>query len=137
MAVQAEAVFQGGDQRGPVLAAGERGGPDHAEAPGDLLAAGAGKETGTLDVDAGVDEGGGDPLGEILEHVGGFRAGPGGEADVVDLVDGDQAGAGVSADPQAASMMSVRFARRMAGRPRNRANSIAIIFAVAAGGTVM
>lgn len=39
--------------------------------------------------------------------------------------------------PQTASMMSVMFARRMVGRPRNRANSIAIIFAVAAGGTVM
>src|ERR1035441_6514483 len=99
VAVQAQAVFQGGDQRGPVLAAGERGGPDHAEAPGDLLAAGAGQEPVALDVDAGVDEGSGDPLGEVLEHVGGFRAGPGGEADVVDLVDGDQAGAGVGADP--------------------------------------
>jgi hypothetical protein len=39
--------------------------------------------------------------------------------------------------PQTASTMSVRFARRMTGSPRNRANSIAIIFAVAAGGTVM
>ena len=38
-AVRAEAVFQGGDQPGPVLAARERAGADHAEAPGDLLAA--------------------------------------------------------------------------------------------------
>jgi hypothetical protein len=29
------------------------------------------------------------------------------------------------------------FARRETGRPRNRASSIAIIFPVAAGGTVM
>ena len=52
-----------------------------------------------LDVDAGVDEGGGDPLGEVLEHVRCLGAGAGGEADVVDLVDRDQAGAGVGADP--------------------------------------
>lgn len=54
VAVQAEAVFQGGDQPGPVLAAGKRAGPDHAEAPGDLLAAGAGQQPVALDVDAGV-----------------------------------------------------------------------------------
>ncbi|MGH3224064.1 MAG: hypothetical protein ACRDPY_36190, partial [Streptosporangiaceae bacterium] len=40
-----------------------------------------------LDVDAGVDEGGGDPFGEVLEHVGGLGARAGGEADVVDLID--------------------------------------------------
>ncbi len=38
--------------------------------------------------------------------------------------------------PQTASVMSVRFARGMAGSPGNRANSTAIILAVAAGGTV-
>src|SRR5216683_3082902 len=86
VAVQAEAVFQGGDQPGPGVAAGERAGPDHAEAPGDLLAAGAGQQPGALDVDAGVDERGRDPLGEVLEHVGCLGAGTGGEADVVDLI---------------------------------------------------
>ena len=54
VAVQAEAVFQGGDQTGPVLAAGERAGADHAEAPGDLLASGPGQQPIALDVDAGV-----------------------------------------------------------------------------------
>ena len=39
--------------------------------------------------------------------------------------------------PQTASMMSVMLARRVSGRHRNRANSAAIIFGVAAGGTVM
>jgi hypothetical protein len=39
--------------------------------------------------------------------------------------------------PQTASMMSVMLDRRVSGRPRNRANSAAIIFGVAAGGTVM
>jgi hypothetical protein len=39
--------------------------------------------------------------------------------------------------PQTASMMSVMLARLVSGRPRNRANSAAIILGVAAGGTVM
>src|SRR5216683_1874912 len=86
VAVQAEAVFQGGDQPGPGLAAGERAGADHAESPGDLLAPGPGQQPVALDVDAGVDERGRDPLGEVLEHVGCLGAGTGGEADVVDLI---------------------------------------------------
>ena len=39
--------------------------------------------------------------------------------------------------PQTASVMSVMLARRDSGRPKNRANSIAIILGVAAGGRVM
>jgi hypothetical protein len=39
--------------------------------------------------------------------------------------------------PQTDSVMSVMLDRREIGRPRNRANSTAIIFGVAAGGTVM
>ena len=39
--------------------------------------------------------------------------------------------------PQTALAMSVMLARRESGSPKNRANSIAIIFGVAAGGTVM
>jgi len=39
--------------------------------------------------------------------------------------------------PQTASAMSVILPRRESGSPRNRANSIAIIFGVAAGGTVI
>ena len=39
--------------------------------------------------------------------------------------------------PQTASAMSVMLPRREIGRSKNRANSIAIIFGVAAGGTVM
>jgi hypothetical protein len=38
---------------------------------------------------------------------------------------------------QTDSSTSVMLARRVTGRPRNRANSIAIIFGVAAGGAVM
>jgi hypothetical protein len=39
--------------------------------------------------------------------------------------------------PQTASAMSVMLARPEIGRSKNRANSMAIIFGVAAGGTVM
>ena len=39
--------------------------------------------------------------------------------------------------PQTALAMSVILPRRESGRLKNRANSIAIIFGVAAGGTVM
>jgi hypothetical protein len=39
-----------GDKSGPVVVAGERGGPDHPEAHGDLLAASAGKEPGALEL---------------------------------------------------------------------------------------
>ena len=95
------------------------------EPAGDLAAAGAGEQPGALDVDAGVDEGGGDALGEVLQLVGDLGAGAGGEVEVVDLVDQDEVDAGVdAATPQTASMMSVMLARRMKGRPRNRANSI-------------
>jgi hypothetical protein len=38
--------------------------------------------------------------------------------------------------PQTASSTSVMLERRVSGRPKNRANSNAIIFGVAAGGTV-
>ncbi|MFF8609499.1 hypothetical protein ACF06X_26575 [Streptomyces sp. NPDC015346] len=51
-----------------------------------------------LDVDAGVDERRRDPLGEVLQGVGDFRAGAAGERDVVEFVDQDQTGAGVGAD---------------------------------------
>ncbi len=40
------------------------------------------------------------------------------------------------ATPQTASMMSVMLARAGTGSPRNRANSMASIRGVAAGGTV-
>jgi hypothetical protein len=39
--VQPEAVFQGGDQRGSLLAGAGRAGADDAEPPGDLLPAGS------------------------------------------------------------------------------------------------
>lgn len=39
--------------------------------------------------------------------------------------------------PTTASMRSVMFIRAITGRPRNRANSAAIMRGVAAGGTVM
>jgi len=38
-------------------------------------------------VDAGVDEGGGEPLGKVLEGVGDFGAGAGAELEIVDLID--------------------------------------------------
>jgi hypothetical protein len=77
--VQPQAVFQGGDQAAPLGVAGERPGPDHPEPPCDLLAAGAGEQAAPLEADPGVDEGGRDALGEILEGVGGFGAVAGGQ----------------------------------------------------------
>lgn len=64
--------FEGGDEGPPVLpltvgAVGERPGGDGGEPAGDLFAAGAGEQVGPLDVDAGVDKRGGDPLGEVFE----------------------------------------------------------------------
>jgi len=87
VAVQPQAVFDGGDQGGPFLAAGERPGADEAEPPGDLPAAGAGQQPGACQADPGVDEGGGYPLGEVLQRVGRFGAGPGGGVEVVQFID--------------------------------------------------
>ena len=119
------------------LVAGERAGADHGEPAGDLLAAGAGQQPGALDVDPGEHERGRDALGEVFQRVGRFRAGAGGDVEVVDLVDAYMLVRVSVQTPQTASMMSVMLARRVTGRPRNRANSAAIIFGVAAGGTVM
>jgi hypothetical protein len=63
MVVQAQGVFEGGDQRLPLLAlgggaVGERPGGDGDEPPGDLATADAGEQPGPLHVDPGVDEGG-------------------------------------------------------------------------------
>jgi hypothetical protein len=87
VAVQPQAVFEGGDQGGPFLAEGERPGADEAEPPGDLLAAGAGQQPGAFQADPRIDEGGGDPLGEVLQRVGGFGVGPGGGVEVVQFID--------------------------------------------------
>ena len=72
---------------------------DDQDAPArDLLAADPGEQAGALDIDAGVDEGGGQVLGEVLQVVGHILAGSGGEIEVVDLVDQDQVAAGLDED---------------------------------------
>jgi hypothetical protein len=92
VAVQPQRLLERGDQRLPLLAlccvpVGEGVAGDHAEPPGDLLAAGPGEQATALDVDARVDEGGRDALGQVLQLVGRVGAGAGGEVQVVDLVD--------------------------------------------------
>jgi hypothetical protein len=69
--VQPQGFLQRGDQCLPLGMAGERAGADQGAAPGELLAAHAGEQPAALDVDAGVDERGGQVLGEV-------RSGPGG-----------------------------------------------------------
>jgi hypothetical protein len=60
---------------------------DGAEPAGELLAAGAAEHPGGPHVDAGVDECGGDALGQVLELVGGFGADAGAQVEIVDLID--------------------------------------------------
>ena len=60
MAVEPQAVLQGSDQRGPLLVLAERSGADHAEPAGDLFPAGAGQQSGAVQADSRVGEGGRD-----------------------------------------------------------------------------
>lgn len=90
--------LQLGDQGLPFRVVGEGAGVHCREAGGDLFAAGSGQEAAVLDVDARVGEGRRDPLGEALESVGRVGSGASLEQDVVDLVDQDEAGAGLGAD---------------------------------------
>ena len=142
VAVQSQGLLEGGDQRLPLLALG--GGPvgeglagDHAEPAGDLPAAGPGEQAAALDVDARVDEGRRDPLGQVLQLVGCVGAGAGGQVEVVDLVDEDQVGAepGQHVADRVGDLGLV-LAGLCTGSPAKRANSTASIFGVAAGGTV-
>ena len=92
--------FQSGDQRPPLRAllggaVGERGGGDDGEPAGDLAAADAGEQALRLDIDAGIDERGRQPFGEVLQLVGHLRAGAGGQVEVVQLIDADQLDTGV------------------------------------------
>ena len=66
--------------------------------PAIWLAAGAGEQALALDVDARVDERGGDALGEVLQGVGYLGAVAGGELEVVDLIDADHADPGIDRD---------------------------------------
>src|SRR6266496_2031431 len=66
-----------------------------------------------------------------------LRRRPGGGVEAVQLVDGHRGHVRVQAHPTDRFDDAVMFACRDTGRPRKRANSIAIIFGVAAGGTVM
>jgi hypothetical protein len=87
VAVEPQGAFEGGDEGGPFLAGGERAGRDEGEPAGDLVAAGAGQQGPAVQPDPGVDEGGRQPFGKILQGVGRLGAGPGGHVQVVQLVD--------------------------------------------------
>src|SRR5438132_5237022 len=95
VAVQPQAVLQCSDQRGPLLVLAERGGADDAGPAGDLFPAGAGQQPGAVQADSRVGKGGRDPLGEVLQGVGGFGAGTAGGVEVVQLVDRRQGDMGV------------------------------------------
>lgn len=77
--VQPQGVLHGGDQALPFAVVGERAGRDQGEAAGDLGAPCPGQKAGFGDVDAGIDEGGGQALGEVLESVRDFGAVAAGE----------------------------------------------------------
>jgi hypothetical protein len=132
----AAVVLHGGDLSLPFALVGERAGGDQGEPAGDLGAASPGQQAGFLDVDAGIDESGRQALGEVLEGVSDFGAVAAGERDVVEFVDQHHPGRVSVQTPTTDSMMSVMFERARTGRPRKRANSVAIMRAVAAGGTV-
>src|SRR5204862_4396560 len=95
--VQPQTVFQSGDQSCPLWILGEWSGADHAEPAGDLLAAGAGQQSGAVQADPGICEGGWDSLAQVFQGVGCFcaRAGPG--VEVVQFVDGNEGDARVAA----------------------------------------
>jgi hypothetical protein len=56
VAVEPQDAFESGDERGPFLAGGERGGRDQGEPAGDLVAARAGQQCSSVQPDARVDE---------------------------------------------------------------------------------
>lgn len=69
--VQAQSVLQSADERSPLIALGagaerKRCRGDGGEPAGDLPAAHPGEQAGVLDVDAGVDERGGNPLRQVF-----------------------------------------------------------------------
>jgi hypothetical protein len=139
--VQAQAGLHGGGQAAPGVALPggavvKRPGRDEGEPAGDLPAPGPGEQADLIHVQAGVDERRRQLLCEIFERVGHLGAGPGGQADVVDLTS-TRSTFVREAVAQTALVTSVRLARAGAGSPKNRANSIATIRGAAAGGTVM
>ena len=99
--VQAQQGFQSGDQRPPLVALRGRAvregcGGDDAEPAGDLAAAHTGEQALHFDIDAGIDKGGRQPFGEVLQLIGHLRTGAGGQVEVVQLVDKNQLDTGVS-----------------------------------------
>ena len=92
--------LQNGDQRTPLpaLGAGAIGkgrGRDDGEPAGDLAAAHTGEQALHLQIDAGINECGRQPFGEVLQLVGHLRPGAGGQIQVVQLIDADQLHTGV------------------------------------------
>jgi hypothetical protein len=62
VAAEAQGVFERGDQAAPLAGERERQCGDEGEAPGDLASPDAGEQPLALQVDPGVDKGGGDAL---------------------------------------------------------------------------
>jgi hypothetical protein len=141
VAIKAQQGFQSDDQRTPLLALGggavsEGRGGDDGEPASDLAAAHTGEQALSFDIDAGINECGRQPFGEVLQLVGDLRACAGGEVEVVDLIDQHELDTGASGG-RADSVDDVGHVARLENsRPKNRANSTASMRAVAAGGTV-
>jgi hypothetical protein len=102
VAVQAQQGFQSGDQRtatARVWGAGavrKGGGGDDGEPAGDLAAADTGEQALSFDIDAGIDEGGRQPVRRsISADRTPQRAVAGGQIQVVQLIDADQLHTGV------------------------------------------
>ncbi|MCG6500036.1 hypothetical protein MCM47_38515 [Kitasatospora sp. A2-31] len=88
--MQPQGLLHRGDHRAPFGLVGEVAGVLEHAVGGDLLATDSGEQALALDVDAGIDERGGDVLREVLQMVGQVLAGGRGHVDVVDLVDQHQ-----------------------------------------------
>jgi hypothetical protein len=72
------------------VSGGEGAAVDEGGASGELGAPCSGEQGGVGDVDAGVDEGGGEAFGEVFEQVGCLGAGGGAGVEAVDFVDEDE-----------------------------------------------
>ena len=82
-------------------AIGKGRGRDDGEPAGDLAAAHTGEQDLHLHIDAGINEGGRQPFGEVLQLIRHLRPGAGGQIQVVQLIDADQLHTGVGGPDQA------------------------------------
>ncbi|SIN24797.1 Uncharacterised protein [Mycobacteroides abscessus subsp. abscessus] len=96
--MQPQGAFHGCHELAPFFGVGECVGVDDPAAPGELAPAGAGEQPGFLHLDASVDEGGRQMLGEVFQVIGKLFSGTSIQVQVVDLIDHHDIGAGIDHD---------------------------------------